>query len=187
MKFNYFQTVLNIGIILIIIFIIVWCIYRFKYIERFSLEKECKPDAMVDKLKETVDKFLTEHKGKFTGLLKSLNNSTNMLSTLTICRADDASYTIDKEHTYLCVVDKKNGKYYDESFLMYVLLHELSHVICPEIGHTKLFDNIFTELLNEAEKCGIYEAAKTTMIGDYCGLTSEDTYTIDEFKVKKFV
>ena len=54
----------------------------------------------------------------------------------------DKSYTINKEKIYLCIRDK-NGQYYNQNILMYVLLHEIAHTLCPEIGHTQSFKDIF--------------------------------------------
>ena len=184
------DTILNILIILVIIFIIVWLIYGKKNKEFFLNAKvydneTCLNDPMIDTLKLKVELFLQENKGKFKGELTSLNSDINMVSKLQICLGE-SSFTINKEATYLCVKDKKTNNYYPEGMLMHVLLHELSHVICSEIGHTAKFDKIFNELMIEAEKAGIYDT-KQVLIKDYCGLTEKDTYTIDEFQVKKTI
>ena len=62
----------------------------------------------------------------------------------------------------------ENNNYYQENMLMYVVLHELAHVICDEIGHTKKFERIFKELLNDAGELGIYNAS-IPPIPNYCG------------------
>jgi hypothetical protein len=67
----------------------------------------------------------------------------------------EKSYTINKKKVYLCLKDK-DGKYYNNNMLMYVALHELSHVICDEIGHTDKFNRIFDDLLQKAQKMGVY-------------------------------
>jgi hypothetical protein len=77
----------------------------------------------------------------------------------------DKSYTINKEKIYLCIRDK-NGQYYNQNILMYVLLHEVAHTICPEIGHTQEFKNIFNSLLERATGYGIY--SNTDIPKDYC-------------------
>lgn len=78
------------------------------------------------------------------------------------------SYTVNKEKIYLCIKDK-NGKYYDKNILMYVLLHEIAHTICPEIGHTQQFKDIFNVLLQRAQLGNIYEHVEIPK--DYCDYT----------------
>ena len=51
--------------------------------------------------------------------------------------------------------------------LLYVLLHELSHVLCDEVGHTEKFHEIFDQILAEANKQGIYDNSYS-IIQDYC-------------------
>ena len=74
------------------------------------------------------------------------------------------SYTINKKKIYLCLKDE-NGDYYDYNMLIYVALHELSHVICDEIGHTPKFHRIFDDLLKQATDMNIY----IPIIKNYCG------------------
>lgn len=77
------------------------------------------------------------------------------------------SYTINKKRVYLCL-KKSNHEYYDFNMLIYVAIHEISHVLCDEIGHTSKFYTIFQDLLQKAEKLGIYDS-KIPISKDYCG------------------
>jgi hypothetical protein len=77
------------------------------------------------------------------------------------------SYTINKKKIYLCLKDE-NGEYYDFNMLMYVSIHELSHVICDEIGHTQKFHRIFRNMLELAEQKNIYDSS-IPIIKNYCG------------------
>jgi hypothetical protein len=77
------------------------------------------------------------------------------------------SYTINKKKIYLCLKDE-HQEYYDFNMLMYVAIHELSHVLCDEIGHTPKFNRIFQEQLEKAEELGIYDSSKP-IIQNYCG------------------
>lgn len=77
------------------------------------------------------------------------------------------SYCINKKKIYLCLKDEY-GEYYDFNMLMYVSIHELSHVICDEIGHTPKFHRIFKEMLEIAEQKGIYDSS-IPIIKNYCG------------------
>lgn len=77
------------------------------------------------------------------------------------------SYTINKKKIYLCLKDE-NKEYYDFNMLIYVAIHELSHVLCNEIGHTPKFNQIFQDNLIKAEQLGIYDPSKP-IISNYCG------------------
>lgn len=76
------------------------------------------------------------------------------------------SYTINKENIYLCLKDE-NNQYYEDNMLKYVLLHEISHSICDEIGHTEKFNEIFKALLDKAVAMKVYDPS-IPIIKNYC-------------------
>ena len=76
-----------------------------------------------------------------------------------------ASYTIDKQKIYLCT--ESDGIVYEDNMLIYVLLHELGHALCPEIGHGEKFQQIFRDLLNRAEKYNLWDPNKPA-VKNYC-------------------
>jgi hypothetical protein len=76
------------------------------------------------------------------------------------------SYTLNKEDIYLCLKDE-NNQYYDDNMLTYVLLHEISHSICDEIGHTDKFHRIFQALTKKAVELNIYND-KIPLVRNYC-------------------
>jgi hypothetical protein len=83
------------------------------------------------------------------------------------------SYTINKgEKIVFCLRSKILHTIHDINTLMYVVIHELAHVACPEYGHTKLFKEIFKFLLVQSDKIGIYKITdyRTNPV-DYCGMT----------------
>lgn len=61
----------------------------------------------------------------------------------------------------------ENNEYYEDNMLKYVLLHEISHSICDEIGHTQKFNDIFQALLKKAVEMGIYNP-NVPIIKNYC-------------------
>lgn len=79
----------------------------------------------------------------------------------------DKSYTIDKKHVHLCMADKKTNEIYPMNQLILVLLHEIAHAICIEVGHTALFHQIYEELLLAAELAGLYDDSIPHIDG-YC-------------------
>lgn len=82
------------------------------------------------------------------------------------------SYTINKGEISLCLRSKDTGQFHDINLIMYVVLHELSHVICPDKDHTQLFKEIFVFLLERAIDLGIYEKTNYQKTPhEYCGMT----------------
>ncbi len=83
----------------------------------------------------------------------------------------DSAYTEGKgEYIALCIRDAQ-GKLHDINTAMYVMLHELSHVIETSYGHVNSFWDTFKWLLQEAVEIKVYEPVdyKNNPI-TYCGL-----------------
>lgn len=79
----------------------------------------------------------------------------------------DKSYTINKQKIFLCLQDN-NGEYYPLNMLMYVLLHEIAHLLNDkDVGHTPAFHEKFDELLDRATELGIYNPS-IPVIQNYC-------------------
>lgn len=133
--------------IYVTIFISVIALVLVWYISTRIHEKYLEDDVMLVKLRTKLEPVFPE-----------INN--------VILLRGKKSYTINKKRIHLCLYDK-DGKYYDENMLTYVTIHELAHVKCPEIGHTDKFHAIFTSLLDQATKAGVYNPNKP-IIRDYC-------------------
>lgn len=122
-------------------------------------------DPKLNELKNKLEILINQPNKNWTGHLEGLNNR-NILNEIKLY-VGSKSYTINKSRIYMCLKNS-NEQYYDDNSLMFVLLHEISHVICKSIGHTDEFHKIFDELLVEAEKVGIYNSM-IPMIKNYCG------------------
>lgn len=116
---------------------------------------------------DLVHLFHCNKPGKFIGPLEPLNNL-DILKNLVMVE-DNESYTINKQVIHLCTKDPQNGKTYDKNTLMFVVLHELAHVLCNDIGHTENFLTINYALLNHAIKNGFYDPSKP-FVKNYCSL-----------------
>jgi hypothetical protein len=76
------------------------------------------------------------------------------------------SYTINKTYVHICKKDKY-GKLYAKNQLVLVLLHEIAHALCDEVGHTEKFNKILDDLLDKAARKKIYDPSIPN-IPDYC-------------------
>lgn len=93
------------------------------------------------------------------------------------------SYTINKGETIVfCIRPKTLSKYtttgdiHDKNLIMYVALHEISHVACPEYGHTKLFKEIFKLITEAAIERGVYKKIDFNRSPvEYCGMQITDS------------
>lgn len=83
------------------------------------------------------------------------------------------SYSVNKgEQIIFCLRSKMGERLHERNMVMYVCLHELAHVGCPEYGHTKLFKKIFAFFTNVAIEQGIYKKINfREEPKEYCGLT----------------
>ena len=88
-------------------------------------------------------------------------------------KSEYTSYSINKgEELVFCLRSKINNKLHDINDIMYVAVHEIAHIGCPEIGHTPLFKKINLFLLKRAVEKGLYkfENYRKTQ-KEYCGIT----------------
>ena len=82
------------------------------------------------------------------------------------------SYSVNKgEELSVCLKSKTTGELHDINLLMYVIIHEMSHFACPEIGHGDLFQKIFKKFIDISIKIGIYNYDDySTKPIEYCGM-----------------
>lgn len=76
---------------------------------------------------------------------------------------------------FCTTTSKKGDKLIDENTLMFVALHELSHIATVSIGHTQEFWRNFKFLIGNAKQIGIYNPEnykKNPKV--YCGLQISD-------------
>lgn len=86
----------------------------------------------------------------------------------------DTSYVIDKGDVFaMCLRDPKNNNKLDDKYnnLVFVLLHELTHLFTSSFGHDTLFWNNFRFVLQEAVSINIYTPIDYKRTGSpYCGI-----------------
>jgi hypothetical protein len=86
--------------------------------------------------------------------------------------SDLTSFSVNKgEEVALCLKSKKTGELHKENLLLYVAIHEMAHMACPEIGHGELFKKVFKFLTLRAMEMGIYEKEDySSSPVEYCGM-----------------
>jgi hypothetical protein len=98
--------------------------------------------------------------------------------------AEHTSYSVNKgESVYFCLRQRESNQLVNENIMMFVALHEMSHMITQDIGHTPDFWNNFGWLLREAEKIKLYThedfRSHPTL---YCGVNITDSPKYDPDK-----
>jgi hypothetical protein len=91
------------------------------------------------------------------------------------------AYTENKSKMSFCLTEKKNGtKIIDINTLMFVAIHELSHISSKSIGHkTEFWDN-FKFLLKHATEIGIYTPVDYKKENrEYCDMKIRDNPIYD--------
>ena len=176
-------------IIIIIIFIFLIHIYSNNiYIKSYSDNMFYKVQRNINKYKSV--KYLS-YLRKFTiDLVSNLDTNniiyktyhdrfiklSSMIRTIKINEKSiidkNTSYTINKgDEIVLCLKFKDNDKYHEINDIKYILIHELAHIICPEVGHTKVFYDINKYLLTEAIRLKLHNITNYKLNPlNYCGI-----------------
>jgi len=91
--------------------------------------------------------------------------------------SEHVSYSVNKgERISICLRNKVNNQFEDNNIIMFVVIHELAHIITEEVGHTEKFWDNMKELLEEAEKLNIYIPTDYSVNNkEYCGMTVKTT------------
>jgi hypothetical protein len=86
---------------------------------------------------------------------------------------NSTSYTVNKgEMMHLCLRQKNDNKtIHEHNLLMFVIIHELAHIMSKTIGHNDEFYNNFKFLLQESSIMGIYKPVNfENNPVKYCGM-----------------
>lgn len=92
--------------------------------------------------------------------------------------ADTTSYSENKgDKIVLCLRDKKKPyPLINENTIMFVVLHEMAHLMTTTIGHTPEFWANFRRILKDASAAGIYQEVNYAKLPvEYCGMTITDS------------
>ena len=102
-----------------------------------KIEAANKLGSISDSLKNLV-KGLNENDDKKGEYIKGLKESFNPeYITENIPGSIYVAYSVNKgEELSLCIRDKDTEKFIDDNTIIFVAIHELSHIMTPETGHT---------------------------------------------------
>jgi predicted metal-dependent hydrolase len=112
-----------------------------------------------------VDNYVKFYDPKIIEIKNRLSQAIPEIKKINLA-GSNRSFTINKKDVYICTKDN-NGQYYNDNMLTYVLLHELAHVLCDEVGHTEKFKHIFQSLLDRAKQANLYNP-NIPPNDDYC-------------------
>lgn len=136
-----------------------------------------------EKCKELIEHLKKKYKGKKDYRVERLASKFNPDKIMeTLPTSQYTAYSENKgEKLALCLnADKKgdegNDDLIDAHTLMFVSLHELSHIATKSIGHKNEFWDNFKFLLQEAEEAGIHKPKDYSKEGsaEYCGMEIKD-------------
>lgn len=124
---------------------------------------------LINHLQNNIDKF-----PKNMDHIKDLVKRTKVINIMEK-PADEqyTSYTVNKgEKIVFCLRTQYLDNIHDMNTLMYVVIHEMGHIGCPEYGHTPLFKEIFKFFLQQAVDIKIYTPVDyRSNPQNYCGMT----------------
>lgn len=193
----YFYTILNILCIIIIILIFVIMYFQIKYkdmtyikadidnnyyLVRNSADKNVAAN-MLARIKENIIKIseylynnrFNEKNKEYVEYIKLLyEKAPNIIIVESSQDSEYTSYSVNKgEQIIFCLRSKNNVNIlHDFNLIMYVVLHEISHVACPIYdNHGPLFKKIFAFITTNAININIYKKIDfVTTPDEYCGL-----------------
>ena len=87
------------------------------------------------------------------------------------------AYSVNKgEELSICLREKDTEKFMDQNTIIFVAIHELSHIMSVDTGHTKEFWDNMKFLLEEASKIGVYSPVDyANNPVKYCGIDITDS------------
>ena len=142
-----------------------------------KIEAANKLGSISDSLKNLVN-GLNENDDSKGEYIKQLKESFNPeYITENIPGSIYVAYSVNKgEELSLCIRDKDTEEFIDDNTIIFVAIHELSHIMTPETGHTPLFWDNMKFLLEQASSQGIYMHVDYSQSPvEYCGMDINST------------
>jgi predicted RND superfamily exporter protein len=131
---------------------------------------------------ETLTNYLYSNKNSYPDYVAYIDQLHSRIKNVVVLESSEdsvyTSYSVNKGDQIVFCLRSRDipNQMHRMNLLMYVVLHEMSHVACPEYGHTELFKKIFAFITERAISIGLYtkiDFAKEPT--EYCGLTITDS------------
>jgi len=129
--------------------------------------------VLIITLKQKSDTTNDSDLSKFKPFIETIYNKIDNVKVRENEGSNDlTSYSVNKgDELVFCIRSKYNNKIHDINELMYVAIHEIAHIGCPETGHTRLFAKINLFLLHRASQYGLYQYRDYSATPvEYCGM-----------------
>ena len=186
------ETILIIILIFVIVIFIFMHLKEVKYIEshkgkKFLVRNMKDSKKAAETLQEMIDRinYMTDYTIQHTTpndfiypYIKTIKNKLPyILFRESTSKNKFTSYSINKgEEIVMCLRSKKTHQLHNLNEILYVAIHEIAHVGCPELDHTPLFNKINKTLLEYAVKANVYEYKNYDMSPEeYCGIEINTT------------
>jgi len=107
--------------------------------------------------KKQIDEVLKKRLVKMISTYKTHHLKENFPAEhLGIGKKPDSSFTLNKKNMSICLRDDESKKFHDINDIMFVVIHEMSHILNPTYGHPRQFWIYMKFLLHESAELGIY-------------------------------
>lgn len=193
------KTVLNILIIIMVTIIIGILYFRIQYYDMTYVKSDIdgayylvrnvndKQHAsnMLSRIKQNIfciTKYVKDHRDEYPEMKQYIDQLDTRIKNAIIQEnsknSNYTSYSVNKgEQIVFCLrTTDDDGKLHDINLLMYVVIHEMAHVGCPEIGHTPLFVKIFKFLCYRSIDLKLYTKIEFDKNpAKYCGIDIVDS------------
>lgn len=157
------------------------------YLVRDTSDKQTAAD-MLGRINMNIQKLIvhleTEYPdNEITKRLKK-NWNPNKVTELSHSKGKTTSYTINKTSMVICLRDKESEELEHFNTVMFVVIHEASHMAAPtdpetgkpHEGHGKIFWDTMKFMLKESLRIGIYSYQNFDDKPEpYCGITINDS------------
>ena len=167
--------------IILLVFIISVIVF---YVRNKDKKKNIPDDSKIifliikEKIKDLINYCLKLNDINFINYINNINEKFYYIDIYeNNMNNNNTSYTINKgDEMILCIRSKSDYKLHNINDLLYVVIHEIAHIGCPEIGHTELFYKINKYLLERAIEKKIYKYEDYNKNPrEYCGIQLNNT------------
>lgn len=121
-----------------------------------------------------IKSFENEKDNKYKRLVKRYNPET---LNENLEKNDYKAYSLNKgEEIVICIREDDNTLIKDKNTILFVIIHELSHIMTKETGHPPIFWENMNILLKKADEIGIYNLIDYNKYPtNYCGMVIDNS------------